>query len=316
MRTESAAGMNGRKLSPADHISVCICTFRRPELLTRLIEAISNQRRDPRVSFDVVVVDNDADRSAEPIVRDFRNRTDLEMIYDVEPQRNISLARNRAIRHASGNLVAFLDDDECPVQDWLLQLYNTWRAHDADGVLGPVVPDYPAEAPAWLRAGRFFERRRLQTGSCISGRDARTGNVLLRRSVLASDNGWFDPAFGRTGGEDSDFFRRQFANGRVFVWCDEAVAHETVPPERWSASFHLKRYWRSGTIDGEWMREGRIPWAAPLAKSLLLLCAGVALSPFTLLLSKHVRVRVWQKLAYCGGTVAAVGGVSMLRDRD
>jgi succinoglycan biosynthesis protein ExoM len=303
-------------LSPRDHVSVCICTFRRPELLRRLLDAIASQRRDARFSFDVVVVDNDAGRSAESLVRELASRTDLEAIYDVEPHRNISLARNRAVRNASGNLVAFLDDDECPVQDWLVRLYDTWRTSGADGVLGPVVPDYPPEAPAWLTAGRFFDRRRLPTGAPISARDGRTGNVLLRRSILTDGEGWFDPAFGRTGGEDSDFFRRQFAGGRVFVWCDEAVAHETVPPDRWSTSFHLKRYWRSGTIDGEWMRAGRIPWIAPVAKSLVVLGAGVPLAPFTLLLQKHVRVRVWQKLAYCGATVAALGGVSLLRDRD
>ena len=302
--------------APRDHVSVCICTYRRPELLARLLHAIGDQKRDPRFSLDVVVVDNDERRSAESVVRGFGNRSDLEAIYDIEPQRNISLARNRAIRHASGNLVAFLDDDECPVQDWLVRLYDTWRTSGADGVLAPVVPEYPADAPTWLTTGRFFDRRRLQTGAPISARDGRTGNVLLRRSILTDAEGWFDPAFGRSGGEDSDFFRRQFAAGRVFVWCDEAVAHETVPPERWSISFHLKRYWRSGTIDGEWMRAGRIPWVGPVAKSILVLGAGIAFGPFTFLLQKHVRVRVWQKLAYCSATMAALGGVSLLRNRD
>ena len=314
--TVPARPINGKAVIPADRISICICTFRRPELLARLLDAIGAQRRDARFSVDVVVVDNDAGRSAEAVVRGFRSRNEIAAVYDTEPEQNIALARNRAVRNANGNLVAFIDDDEWPVQHWLVSLYDTWIAGGADGVLGPVVPEFPSSAPSWVKTGRFFERRRLPTGTRITDRDARTGNVLLRREIFTADNGWFDPAFGRTGGEDSDFFRRQFALNRVFVWCDQAVAHEVVPPERWTASFHLKRYWRSGTIDGEWMREGRIPWLVPIAKSLLLLSAGAALAPFTLCLRKHLRVRVWQKIAYCGATVVALGGISLLRDRN
>jgi glycosyltransferase involved in cell wall biosynthesis len=310
----------GRTVSNAapeaiDCISVCICTFRRPVLLARLLHAIASQERDPRFRVNVVIVDNDAERSAEPVARSFQ-RGDIDMIYDVEPDRNISLARNRAIRKATGNLVAFIDDDERPVDDWLVQLYRTWKAYGVDGVLGPVIPEVPSMAPEWLRKERFAGRRRLQTGTRITQRDARTGNVLLRRSLFTDKDRWFDPALGRSGGEDSDFFRRQFQLGQVFVRCDEAIAGEILPPERWTASYHVKRYWRSGTLTGEWMREGRLPSSSPaLVKNLLLLCTGLPLGLFTLLLRKHLRVRVWQKLAYCGGMVAAFNGFSLLRDR-
>ena len=120
----------------------------------------------------------------------------------------------------------------------------------------------------------------------------------------------------RTGGEDSDFFARHFNNGRVFVWCDEAVARETVPPERCTARFHMKRLWRAGTTDGEWMRQGRMPGGATVAKNVLILGACAVAAPPSLVLPKHVRMRVAQKMAYCGGVITAYLGFSMLRDRD
>ena len=297
-------------------VSVCICTFRRPELLSALLDSIVNQVPDPAFRVEVVIVDNDRQRSAEPVARRFERRAHVAVVYDCEPEQNISLARNRAIRNASGSLVAFLDDDERPVQGWLTRLYQTFRTHAADGVLGPVLPDYPAQAPGWLKKGRFFDRRRLPTGSRISERDARTGNVLLLRSIFTEHEGWFDPAFGRTGGEDSDFFRRQFECGRTFVWCDEAEAYETVPPDRWTTAFHVRRFLRSGTIDGELMRAGRIPSSGPVFKSIILVGVAVVIAPLSLLLRKDIRVRVWQKLAYSGGVVAAFSGASLLRDRD
>ena len=148
-------------------------------------------------------------------------------------------------------------------------------------------------------------------GRATDGRATSSSNV----PSFTTGATWFDPAFGRTGGEDSDFFARQLRSGRVFVWCDEAVALETVPPERWTAAFHIKRFWRSGTISGEGIRAGRLP-ATLIARNLLLGTACAAALPLSLMLPKHARVRVAQKLAYCTGVITACCGLSVFRERD
>jgi len=302
--------------APRDRISVCICTFRRPALLDRLLRALERQIADDAFTFDVVVVDNDADRSAEATIGACRQRGILHVRYDCEPEQNISLTRNRAVRSATGNLIAFIDDDEAPVPGWLAALYDTLKAHDADGVLGPVIAEFAPGTPEWIQRGPFFHRRRLATGTSISARDARTGNLLLRRSIFAEGDVWFDPAFGRTGGEDSDFFWRQSRTNRRFVWCDEAAAYEVVPPDRCTASYHVKRYLRSGTLDGERMRNGRLASKGAIVRNAVIFCGCAAIAPFTLVLRKHISTRVFQKLAYCSGILTAYYGLSLLRYRD
>ena len=84
----------------------------------------------------------------------------------------------------------------------------------------------------------------------VSQRDTRTGNALLRKALFTHSNIWFDPAYGTTGGEDSDFFQKQIRNGRRFVWCDEAVVHGTRHQERCTIQFHLKSF-----SDSELLRE-------------------------------------------------------------
>jgi glycosyltransferase involved in cell wall biosynthesis len=265
---------------------------------------------------EVVVVDNDSDRSAQETVRAAQGVGNLEINYDCEPEQNIALSRNRAIRNASGNLIAFIDDDEWPMRDWLVRLYGTLTVSVADGVLGPVLPDFPEGAPDWLKKGQLFNRRRHATGTPISAEDARTGNMLVRRSVFVEGDVWFDYAFGRTGGEDSDFFWRQFRSGRVFVWCDEAGVYETVSTERWTMLYHVKRFLRSGTLDGERLRAGRLESNGLVARSVLLFWVTAALTPVSLFLPRHFTTRVLQKLAYCSGIIAAYCGVSLLRFRD
>jgi glycosyltransferase involved in cell wall biosynthesis len=285
-------------------------------MLSAVLRAVCAQRLTT-ATFNIVVVDNDADRSGEAAVRAVAREFPVAIHYDCEPERSISLARNRAIRNATGDLVAFIDDDELPPTDWLEALYRTFTTAACEGVLGPVLPVYPDAAPAWLRKANVFSRRRHATGTRIGEGDGRTGNVLLKRSLFTEGQCWFDPAFGRTGGEDSDFFHRQFQRGGVFLWCDEAVVTETVPPERWRMSFHIKRLLRAGTTDGELIRAGKLASASFVAKNAMILCACAALIPPSLiLLPRHLWMRIAQKFAYSGGVVSAYCGWSLLKYRD
>ena len=238
-----------------DHISVCICTFHRPELLSKALLEVTHQLTEPSFTFEVVVVDNDHRRSAESTVLLLHPANAKKVIYDCEPEQNISLARNRAIQSAEGNMIVFMDDDEYPVEDWLIRLYRTMNESKADGVLGPVLPAFPPEAPQWLKKGNIFNRRQFATGTRLTVQDTRTGNVLMSRSILPECSTWFDPAFGRTGGEDTNFFKKQITCGKVFVWCDEAVVYETIMPERWKLTFHMKKYFMIGIVNGENLRK-------------------------------------------------------------
>lgn len=301
--------------SGTDHISVCICTFQRPELLSRALEGVILQVTEDQFTFEIVVIDNDRRRTAEDIVIRHRQNLHLKIVYDCEPEQNIALTRNRAILNASGNLVAFMDDDEYPVNNWLLNLYLSMRRFNADGALGPVLPSVPSEAPAWLLESKVLDRRRFQTGTRLTVRDTRTGNVLLSKSIFIDGATWFDPLFGRTGGEDVDFFRRQFVLGHVFVWCDEAVVYETVPNDRWSASFHIKKFARIGTLNGERLRKSGIPGSIGLMRTAGSVPVWLSMYLLLLLFGKHYWIRPLLKFAYSFCCVSAYCGFSIIRER-
>jgi len=227
-------------LSEAHHISVCICTLKRGELLSRTLAHLENQKTDGRFTYSVVVADNDAMESARAVVASFSSTSHLPVKYCVEPQQNIALARNRALENADGDLIAFIDDDEFPVEDWLSRLFQTYLDSGAAGVLGPVEPHFDEEPPQWVKKGGFFNRPRYQTGYRVNWGQSRTGNVLFRKDILESLDVPFRSQFA-TAGEDMDFFRRAMEKGYSFVWCDEAVAYEVVPAARCTQSYLLRR---------------------------------------------------------------------------
>jgi succinoglycan biosynthesis protein ExoM len=234
--------MNRTKQAMADppHICICICTFKRAAQLGRLLQRLDDLITEDRFEYSVVVVDNDADGSAEATMLEWAQRSRVVVSYYLEPEQNISLARNRAVRAAKGDYLAFIDDDELPASDWLINLYKAILRFGSEGVLGPVLPHFEVEPPKWVRESGIFERPRHTTGHVLDSRHTRTGNVLFKESIFDEDPTWFRREFG-SGGEDRDFFRRQIAKGHKFIWCDEAPVYEFVPRERWELGFLIKR---------------------------------------------------------------------------
>lgn len=226
------------------NISLCIATYRRPDRLGALLRDLVEQQHLPT---EVVVVDNDPAGSARSVVQRRRELgAPFPIRYDIQPQKNIALTRNRTVQLASSDWIAFIDDDERAPATWLKQLAATVALHNADGVLGPVAPVVPPYAPAWIQRGTFYDWARMPTGTVIPVNKLRFGNVLLHGALLRGTTPPFDPNYGLTGGEDGDLLGRLVQQGACLVWCDEAIVHEPVEAERLSLRWLLLRALRGG----------------------------------------------------------------------
>lgn len=222
-----------------EHISICVCTYKRRDFLTRLINELKKQQTEGLFTFSVVVADNDPEKSAAATVMELQTQSPFGIKYCVEPNRGIAHARNRVIANAEGDYLAFIDDDEFPSPSWLSTLLRTCRRYETDGVFGPVKRHFDVPPPSWMLKSKFYDRKVSPTGTPVEWREARTGNVLLKRSVIGQDPTPFRPQF--RVGEDQDFFRRKMEEGKRFVWCAEAEVFETVPPVRWKRSYLVKK---------------------------------------------------------------------------
>jgi succinoglycan biosynthesis protein ExoM len=225
-------------------IDVCIATYKRPQLLRKLLLSLVAQETSGEFSFSIIVADNDAQRSAEPVVREL-NAGGQKIIYAVEPEQNISLARNKSLSFATGNYIATIDDDEYADSRWLLNLFRAITSHDADVVHGPVMPEFHSKTPRYIRQG--FTRPNPPTGS-TDNYFLNTGNTLFRRQLIEGLPAPFDPRFGRTGGEDTAFFFDLKRRGCRMTWCREALVLESVSSRRANLIWLLKRKFRHGNL--------------------------------------------------------------------
>jgi succinoglycan biosynthesis protein ExoM len=314
-----ALSPNGNSVGPRDvretissmqHVSVCICTYKRPELLRRLLKGLGEQDTGGLFTFSIVVVDNDQSESGRQVVEDFIGASHVQITYDVEPRQNIALARNKAVERATGDFIAFIDDDEFPKERWLWSLFTSCLAHNAAGVLGPVRPHFSLPPPSWIVKGNLAERPEYDTGHVMDWRQSRTGNVLFKKNILVGCGEAFRPQFG-TGGEDVDFFERMTKSGCVFIWCNEADVYEVVPEARCTRMYHIRRALLRGR--NSLQREG--PGVFSIAKSMIAIPAYGLVLPILFIVGHHHFMKYLIKLCDHAGKLLALIGLHPVKVR-
>src|SRR5579862_2940004 len=140
------------------HISVCVCSYRRPRLLRRLLLKLNEQITEGLFTYSIIVADNDPERSAAAAIATMSSECKVPIRYCVEPRRSIAMARNKAVEHAEGSFIALIDEDEFPDPSWLLTLYLNLCEYRVDGVLGSVKRHFEELPPAWFRNSSIYTR--------------------------------------------------------------------------------------------------------------------------------------------------------------
>ena len=296
---------------PLDHITICLCTCRRAGRLAGLLSDLARQESGGAFTYSLSVVDNDPAASASEVIAAFARKGTVPVQASWEPEPNIARSRNRSLEGASGNLVAFIDDDETPAPDWLRRLHTALLRDGTSAVLGPVRPRYASPPPAWVVRGRFWERDELPTGSRLPWTRCRTGNALVRKPALDSLQPAFDERL-TTGGEDVDLFRRLASRGHSFSWCAEGIVHEEVPPHRCTRRYLLRRALLRG-------RDSLRVTPAPLratASSAAALPIYTLLLPPALLCGQPTFMRLAVRIGDHAGRLLAAAGLEPVRTRN
>ncbi|MGL4237195.1 glycosyltransferase family 2 protein [Tabrizicola sp.] len=262
---------------PQDAIVIGICTFRRASVADTLASLAGLAETAHPLS--IIVADNDDSPTAAAAIARIAVTHPVPLRYIHAPARNISVARNAILEaslQAGARYLAFLDDDETASPGWLAALLQRHAATEAAAVVGPVRALYAPDAPGWMQRGAVHDTTpELDRAGLV--REAYTSNVLLDLAVPALRQLRFDPARGKTGGEDTAFFRALKSAGGRIAFAPDAVVQETVPAERAVLRWLLRRRYRMGQTHGSLIIEGRGLAARTAAIALAALKAGACL---------------------------------------
>jgi len=109
-------------------ISVIILTFNRETLVSRAIESILTQTF---IDFELIIVDNGSSDRSGAIADEYAVKDNRVMVIHRE-RGNIGSGRNTGLDAATGEYVAFVDDDDWAESDFLKFLYNLAVENNAD----------------------------------------------------------------------------------------------------------------------------------------------------------------------------------------
>jgi glycosyltransferase involved in cell wall biosynthesis len=199
--------------------TIQFCTYKRPLLLARVLEACFDQTAPPE-SYEVVLV-NDGSPDDTPAVIE-RMRPFARCNFTVIHQENSGLARarNAGLARAAGERIAFIDDDVLPTPVFVAEHLRSDERHGDVLVRGAVINAAsfdrlppPVWSPANYSANYFW-----------------TSNVSVRRARLDRAGGRFDESFSEYGWEDIELGMRLRELRTAGVFNRLAVAYHFKPP--------------------------------------------------------------------------------------
>jgi glycosyltransferase involved in cell wall biosynthesis len=233
-----------RPRSPRPSVTVVIPTCDNPVPLRRAIASVLATEYAP---LEIIVVENRPPAASTRSVVE-EAFADGIVQYVEEPRRGASFARNAGLTRASGEIIAFTDDDVIVDPTWIERAVSTFSAvQDTACVTGRILPlaaDTRSQAlfaeltsfdkGSQMQVFRLPESRVLEPlFPYVAGHVGSGANIFIRRDVAFAMGG-FDPILGpgtpAVGAEDLDLFIRLAQSGRTIVY-DPAVKLQHDNPD-------------------------------------------------------------------------------------
>lgn len=231
-------------------LSLVIATYNRAEQLMVTLGSVAMQSAEATTWECIVVDNNSADDTRQRVEAFQKKHSDLNIRYVYEQNQGLSHARNAGIKASRGDIVAFIDDDERIVEEFISAYIDLFNQHpDAMAAGGEIIAEYPTGRPRWM--SRYTERpiaNPMSFGNSVrlfpKGRIPGGGNMAMRRRLFDCI-GEFNTSLGRTGkrllgGEESDLFERIAKHGHKVYYAPRAVMYHIIPQEKLTRDYFTR----------------------------------------------------------------------------
>lgn len=239
-------------------ITVVLCTYNRSELLSKALNSVAGQMLPRSIEWEVLVVDNNSTDRTPEVVADFCRQYPGRFRYLFEPQPGLSRARNAGIQAATGDILAFMDDDVTVETTWLQNLTEAMQNGDWAGAGGRVLPTWSSSPPRWLSVkGRYalapFALFDVGSEAGPLAEPPFGANMAFRKAMFEK-YGAFRIDLGRCPGslmsnEDTEFGRRLLTAGEHLYYEPSAVVYHPVPENRLQKKYLLAWWFDKGRAD-------------------------------------------------------------------
>jgi len=212
-------------VSDSIDFSVIVPTHHRPSQLAACLDALANLHY-PSTKFEVIVVDDGSEVSAEPVVAQYRER--LQVTLRSQPHGGPAQARNAGAKISRGRFLAFTDDDCAPAPDWLDELAAQLNGGSNQVVGGRTVNALSENVFATASQSLISYLCDYYNADPKKARFLVSCNLALPAESFRSVGG-FDPAYPRAAAEDRDLCERLRLRGCGMMYASQAVVYHRHP---------------------------------------------------------------------------------------
>jgi len=284
-------------------IAVCIPTYKRPQLLLKTINSVCNNNISGSNigRVDIIVVDNDAERTGENSVKGFDDTISpaFHIHYYNYSKKGLANVRNELLEKAIGlspEFIIFIDDDEYASPEWLKELVETASDNNADMAVGPVHSVFEKPVPDYIS----YWFRKSGSASTVPIDTIASNNLIIRTDFLLRSKLRFDQRFNTTGAEDTYFgIEARQAGAKIFS-ANNALVYETVPDARARLEWLIKRRYR-GAITFTYILILEKQYLKLLKKALISMGYLAAGTLGLVLLPFNVKTKYWGILTIVEG---------------
>lgn len=254
------------------NLSVIICTWNRSKTLALTLASLEASDVPIGIEWEVLVVDNNSTDDTSFVCQTFVEKASGRFRYLFEKQQGKSFALNAGILQARGEILVFTDDDATVGQQWLSEIYETFRRHQCSGVAGRIVPRWACKQPSWIDLDGPYRHEayggivRFEKGDVPHALNctAAGANVAFRRSVFQK-YGLFRTDLGRTiryfmsgshadlgqlndlaVGEDTEYCRRLLDAGEKIMYAPGAIVFHPVEEYRTDRKYFYRLAFQYG----------------------------------------------------------------------
>lgn len=281
-------------------VSILLPTRKNIHILQRSLENF-RQINSSDIEWEIIVIDNIGDMETREIVEKYSDQLPLKYILEEKKGKNNAL--NAGLDKASGELLAFVDDDILVSNNWLQEIWKgqqRWRSNDIFG--GRILPLFPDNKLPDLDMDDPF----VKGAFAIADWDIKEGeyepdmvwggNMAVRARIFRQGN-IFNAHIGPCGtnyimGSETEFTRRMFRQGHIPVFLPGVQVLHIIREEQLEPDWLFKRSFRAGR--GSAIRTGkpRVKQFLNIPRFMFMNLAKLYAMYFLALLSGSKRKRV------------------------